>query len=48
VGMLGQDRPNDIEAVIERSAVDLGAPGKDVYYGHGRIDVRNAVAAVAP
>ncbi len=34
----------DVRALIENSAVDLGTPGADWYYGHGRI---NAGAALA-
>ena len=36
--------PNDVEEIIETSAVDLGEPGYDIYYGHGRIDAAAAVA----
>ncbi|AUB83781.1 S8 family serine peptidase [Candidatus Thiodictyon syntrophicum] len=32
-----------IEQILEDSAVDLGAPGWDQYYGHGRIDAAAAV-----
>jgi subtilisin family serine protease len=48
VGILGKDRPGEIEGVIERSAVDLGTPGWDKYYGHGRIDVKRAVREALP
>jgi subtilisin family serine protease len=33
----------NVEAALEASAVDLGAPGADNVYGHGRIDVRAAL-----
>lgn len=33
----------DVEKILETSAVDLGDPGWDKYYGHGRV---NAAAAV--
>jgi hypothetical protein len=35
--------PSDVMAVISSTADDLGAPGWDPYYGHGRV---NAMAAV--
>ncbi|GIF17761.1 type VII secretion-associated serine protease mycosin [Actinoplanes tereljensis] len=31
--------PDQIEAALESSAVDLGAPGRDDDYGHGRLDI---------
>jgi thermitase len=34
-----------IRSVIDSSAVDLGAPGRDPLFGYGRIDVANAIAA---
>ncbi|GAA4928601.1 S8 family peptidase [Actinoplanes utahensis] len=40
--------PDQIEAALERSAVDLGASGFDNDYGYGRIDAVAALAAVAP
>jgi len=33
----------DVEEIIESTAVDLGAPGRDDYFGHGRIDAAAAV-----
>jgi subtilisin family serine protease len=35
--------PAQIERVIFESAADLGPPGKDPYYGYGRIDASRAV-----
>ncbi len=35
--------PDDVQGIIEDTAVDLGDPGWDVNYGHGRI---NALAAL--
>jgi thermitase len=35
--------PDQVEATIESTAVDKGAPGWDPYYGHGRV---NALAAL--
>jgi serine protease len=40
--------PDQIEDALERSAVDLGPPGFDPDYGHGRVDAVAALAAVAP
>jgi len=34
------------ESILRETAVDLGAPGPDNDYGHGRVDARAAVAAV--
>jgi lantibiotic leader peptide-processing serine protease len=43
VSTMGKDRPEQIEAAIEKSADDLGDPGTDPYYGRGRINVARAV-----
>ena len=32
-----------VEGLLEGSAVDLGAPGWDIYYGHGRVNANGAV-----
>lgn len=38
--------PNtQIESLLYATAVDLGAAGRDIYFGHGRIDANAAVAA---
>ena len=34
-----------MESIIESTAVDLGEPGRDDYFGHGRIDASAAVRA---
>ena len=39
---------DEVWEIIRTTAVDLGAPGKDVDYGHGRINARAAVQAIAP
>jgi subtilisin family serine protease len=39
----GHGRPSQIKAAILKSAVDLGQPGTDPYFGRGRIDVANAL-----
>ncbi|PKL75576.1 MAG: hypothetical protein CVV27_14645 [Candidatus Melainabacteria bacterium HGW-Melainabacteria-1] len=36
--------PAEVKAVMEQSADDLGAPGFDELYGHGRINAAKAVA----
>ncbi|BEL12332.1 hypothetical protein Q0Z83_105230 [Actinoplanes sichuanensis] len=40
--------PDQIEAALEKSAVDLGTKGFDNDFGNGRIDAVAALAAVAP
>jgi hypothetical protein len=40
--------PNtQIESLLYSTAVDLGAPGRDPYYGYGRVDAARAVQAAA-
>jgi len=34
-----------VESVLFKTAVDLGSPGRDSYYGYGRVDAASAVAA---
>ena len=36
---------DQVEGRIEMTALDLGAPGWDLYYGHGRIDAHVALCA---
>jgi thermitase len=38
--------PSELDAALFSSAVDLGADGKDVFYGYGRVDAAAAVAKV--
>jgi hypothetical protein len=42
-------RQPELKTILEDTAVDLGAPGYDIYFGHGRVDaveaVRGALAA---
>ena len=38
---------NEVQAVLESTAVDLGTPGHDNSFGFGRVDAAEAVAAVA-
>jgi len=46
IGKNGGDmKPQHVLRDLRRSADDLGKPGQDVYYGHGRV---NAAQAVAP
>ena len=44
VSRMGHGRPDQIRAVIEKSADDLGKTGTDPYYGKGRINVARAMA----
>jgi hypothetical protein len=40
--------PNtQIESLLYSTAVDLGAPGRDIYYGYGRVNAGAAVQAAA-
>jgi lantibiotic leader peptide-processing serine protease len=39
----GHGHPSQIKNAILKSAVDLGQPGTDPYFGRGRIDVKNAL-----
>ncbi|GLY06020.1 MULTISPECIES: S8 family serine peptidase [Actinoplanes] len=39
--------PDQIEAILEQSSVDLGAAGFDKDYGYGRIDIDAALTAAA-
>jgi thermitase len=36
-----------IESLLYKTAVDLGSPGRDIYYGYGRVDAAAAVKAAA-
>lgn len=45
VRLTGLDDPARIGRLIEDTADDLGEPGFDEYYGEGRINVKQAVAA---
>jgi thermitase len=39
--------PNEINALLKSTAVDLGTPGYDPYHGNGRINAAAAVAAAS-
>jgi subtilisin family serine protease len=41
----GSMDPTRVEAVLRASADDLGKPGRDPYYGHGRVNALRAVQA---
>lgn len=43
VGKLGKNNPDAIKEALINSVDDLGAPGKDDYYGWGRINVVKAL-----
>ncbi len=44
VSRIGHECPAEIRAAIEESADDLGQPGRDPYYGKGRINVERAIS----
>lgn len=46
VSTIGKDRPDQVQAVIKNTADDLGDPGFDKHYGHGRINAGRAVGAL--
>jgi lantibiotic leader peptide-processing serine protease len=39
----GSMHPAQVEAALRSSADDLGTPGKDAFYGHGRVNAYNTV-----
>ena len=39
---------DEVEAAMELNAVDLGTPGRDDYFGFGRIEADQALAWIAP
>ncbi len=39
----GSMDPSQVKAKLKQSSDDLGKPGKDDYYGHGRVNAYNAV-----
>jgi hypothetical protein len=41
-------KPNDVRAILTRTARDLGVPGRDDQFGAGRTDAFAAVAAATP
>jgi hypothetical protein len=43
IEQIGHGNPAQVRAAILQSADDLGAPGADPYYGHGRINVPRAL-----
>jgi len=42
----GITSPAAIEDALKRTAVDLGTPGRDSFFGHGLINVRNAIFGI--
>ena len=38
--------PNHLEAYLKQSAEDLGDPGRDDWFGEGRINAKNALDLV--
>ena len=41
-------KPSQVESVLEEGAADLGSPGFDNSYGHGKVDAHAAVGGEAP
>ena len=41
-------KPDDVRAILLRTARDLGAPGRDDLFGAGEADAYAAVSAAAP
>jgi len=39
----GNAKPSQVMSILKKSADDLGQPGKDAFFGHGRINAANAV-----
>lgn len=39
--------PAQVESLLYKTALDLGTAGRDIYFGHGRVDAAAAVAAAA-
>jgi len=39
----GSMNPSQVKAIMKQTADDLGKPGKDAYYGHGRVNAFKAV-----
>jgi hypothetical protein len=42
----GRMNPDAVEAILRASADDLGKPGVDDHYGHGRVNAARAVGAL--
>jgi subtilisin family serine protease len=43
----GKMAPERVEAILRSSAEDLGTPGRDDFYGHGRINALRAVTSAS-
>jgi subtilisin family serine protease len=39
----GAATPDQVEAILRNSADDIGKPGNDDFYGHGRVNALRAV-----
>lgn len=46
IGQYGKMSPKQVEARLRASSEDLGKPGRDPFYGHGRVNAFRAVSAV--
>ena len=51
IGLMMSAKPtlsaSQVETLLYSTALDLGAAGRDIYYGYGRVDAAAAVAAAA-
>jgi subtilisin family serine protease len=47
IGLNPTLKPEDVIAILQSTAVDLGAPGWDPYFGWGRVNFAGAAAATA-
>jgi lantibiotic leader peptide-processing serine protease len=44
IGRYGSMKPAQVEAKLKAAADDLGKPGQDAYYGHGRVNAFSTVS----
>ena len=44
IAKYGKGRPSQIKQMLINGVDDLGAPGKDPFYGYGRINVLKALS----
>jgi len=42
----GQTNPSQIRRIVEGTSDDLGAKGKDPFFGNGRLNAARAVGAI--
>jgi len=44
IAKYGKGRPSQIKQLLINGVDDLGAPGKDAFYGYGRVNVLKALS----